>query len=121
MCVTAIFHHLGAASGRDNMNDDELDEDSSDEDDYELRSTDAVLLAAKSQEDYSSLEVHVYNHEDGNFFVHHDIAMPTFPLCVEWLNFNTAGAVADAAGSLTGGGAAAGGAGEPHAAVAEGA
>ena len=26
----------------------------------------------------------------GNFFVHHDITMPTFPLCVEWLDFATA-------------------------------
>ena len=81
----------GAGPGHDGIGDD--DDNSSEEDDYLLRESDAVLLAAKSMEDYSALEVHVYNHEDGNFYVHHDVAMPTFPLCVEWLNFSTAAGV----------------------------
>ncbi len=88
--------------------DDDDDDDSEDEDDYLLRPEDTVLLACKSQEDYSSLEVHVYNPDDGVLFVHHDISMPTFPLCVEWLDFATTASVDPASlGGSGGGGAAA--------------
>lgn len=58
--------------------------------------TDNVLLAAKSDEDqrylivfffiFSSLEVHVYDEESGNFYLHHDILLGAYPLSLAWLD-----------------------------------
>jgi hypothetical protein len=33
-------------------------------------------------QDFASLEVHVYDTEIGNLYVHHDIPLPSYPLCV---------------------------------------
>jgi len=47
---------------------------------------DAVILVARADQEYSALEVHVYNEESGDLYVHHDTGLPAFPLCVEWLD-----------------------------------
>ena len=33
-------------------------------------------------QDFASLEVYVYDQKNGNLFVHHDIPLPAFPLCL---------------------------------------
>merc|ERR1719491_1446560 len=64
----------------------ELDEsDEEDEDDLkdaEILDSDAVIVVAKAEEDYASLEVNIYDTETSNLYVHHDIPLPSFPLCL---------------------------------------
>lgn len=64
----------------------------------QIKATDNLILATKTEDELSYLEVYVYedeteiNDEDGKFtttslYVHHDVMLPSFPLCVEWLDF----------------------------------
>ena len=74
-----------------NENDPYLEENSEDEnseaEDFNLNSNDNLLLVGRVQEDASSLEVHVYNKEDN--YVHHDVYLPAFPMCIESIHFNS--------------------------------
>lgn len=60
-------------------------------DDFTIRHTDLVLLAARTDVDVSHLEVYVYEEavlngtEDCNLYCHHDLLLPAFPLSVAWL------------------------------------
>jgi periodic tryptophan protein 1 len=45
------------------------------------------ILSAKTEDDISHIEVYVYEQEEDNLYVHHDIMLPSFPLCIEWLDF----------------------------------
>lgn len=75
--------------------------------------TDNLILATRTEDDVSYLDVYVYDdgagfHDsntpveegdeadpdvarglvrDGSLYVHHDLMLPAFPLCVEWLNY----------------------------------
>lgn len=60
------------------------EDDAEDAEDYIAKGTDAFLVVASTEEDFSSLEVYVYNEEDGAFFVHHDVPLPAFPLALAW-------------------------------------
>lgn len=64
------------------------DDDDSDVEDYELNPTDNLILVARAEEEFCSVEVHVYNEELGNLYVHHDILLPTFPLALEWIDYD---------------------------------
>ncbi|KAJ3169567.1 hypothetical protein HDU88_000758 [Geranomyces variabilis] len=66
--------------------DDEEDEDE------ELKEMvvmpgDNLLLAAKTEDEVSHLEVYLYEGDEDNLYVHHDIMLPSYPLCLEWLDF----------------------------------
>lgn len=61
--------------------------------------TDNLILATRTEDEVSYLEVYVYDDtadaraaEDEDtraerLYVHHDIMLPSFPLCVEWLDY----------------------------------
>jgi periodic tryptophan protein 1 len=53
--------------------------------DYTIKKTDAMIIGAKVQGEYSSLEVYVYEEEKCNLYVHHEIVLSSFPLCMEFL------------------------------------
>ncbi|XP_077293530.1 PWP1 homolog no child left behind [Arctopsyche grandis] len=61
------------------------DPDSDAEDDI-IKTTDNLVLVGHVQGDASVLEVYVYNEQEGSLYVHHDTLLPSFPLCIEWLN-----------------------------------
>ena len=61
----------------------------------EILPSDNLLVSAKTADDVSLLEVHVYENPDfkgnedqdeyeGNLYVHHDTLLPAMPLCLEW-------------------------------------
>ena len=67
--------------------DDDEDEDEEDVDDLTAKPDDAFLLVASTEDDHSSLELQCYNTVDGSLYVHHDITLPAFPLCVAWMDY----------------------------------
>jgi len=70
----------------DNLYPDGFDEISDEEkEDYTIKKSDAIIVGAKIQGDYSTLEVYVYEEEKCNLYVHHEIVLSAFPLCMEFL------------------------------------
>ncbi|KAJ7227423.1 WD40-repeat-containing domain protein [Mycena pura] len=63
--------------------------DDADEERQELEvlPTDNLLVAAKTEDEISQLEIYVYDESQENLYVHHDLMLPNFPLCLEWLDF----------------------------------
>ncbi|EIE87420.1 hypothetical protein G6F46_007221 [Rhizopus delemar] len=68
--------------------DQDMDADE-EQKELEILPTDNMLLAAKTEDDISQLEVYVFEESQDNIYVHHDIMLPSFPLCLEWLDFHT--------------------------------
>mmetsp|Transcript_9757 Transcript_9757/g.17047 ORF Transcript_9757/g.17047 Transcript_9757/m.17047 type:complete len:737 (-) Transcript_9757:70-2280(-) len=62
--------------------DEEEEEDEEDANDIKLHDGDALVVVAKTEEDFASLEVNVFDTEGSNLYVHHDIPLPGFPLCL---------------------------------------
>lgn len=48
-------------------------------------------MCAKTEDEVSLLEVYLYTPQESNLYVHHDLMLPSFPLCLEWLDFTPAG------------------------------
>merc|ERR1712168_1164222 len=71
----------------DNEPDNVADNICVDEDD-EIRSDDNLILVGHVDDDVASIEVYVYNSEEGYLFVHHEIMLQNLPLCLEWLDYN---------------------------------
>ncbi|KAG1808448.1 transducin family protein/WD-40 repeat family protein [Suillus subaureus] len=65
---------------KDDAEDDERSE-------LEVLPTDNLLVTAKTEDDVSQLEIYVYDESQDNLYVHHDLMLPNFPLCLEWLDF----------------------------------
>lgn len=48
---------------------------------------DLLVLSICNEENITTLQVHVYEEEENNMFLHHDVLLRNFGLCVEWLDF----------------------------------
>ena len=62
--------------------------DDTDEEDIEITKEDNLIACGKMTGDYFNLEVYVYNEIDNNIYCHHDTILATFPLCMEWIEFD---------------------------------
>jgi len=95
---------LGSAYYPSNADDPYLvnkdDEDDEEIEDMTLKSSDLIILTARNEDDVSHIEVWVYETEGGdaseeteekNMYVHHDIMLPAFPLCLAWLDCSPKG------------------------------
>eukprot|EP00899_Mesostigma_viride_P013023 jgi/Mesvir1/21721/Mv04133-RA.1 len=86
----------------DDAEDDEIE-------DFTIHKNDICVLATRHEDDVSHLEVWVYSdttpekgEEEGSvdFYVHHDILLGGYPLCVAWMDCDPRGAGASSGGSL---------------------
>jgi len=64
----------------------EFSDSSEEKDDYNIRKSDSLIVTATADDDHSNLEVYVYDHKNGDLYVHHEIILGSYPLCLEWLN-----------------------------------
>lgn len=71
----------------ENKNED----DTAEREELEIYPTDNLLVAAKTEDGVSQLDIYVYDESQENIYVHHDILLPAMPLCLEWIDFTPAG------------------------------
>ncbi|KAK4683628.1 periodic tryptophan protein 1, partial [Tremellales sp. Uapishka_1] len=87
----AFANVKGLSYYRDNNEDPYItlkeDDDEEEREELSLQPTDSMLITARTTSDLSSLDFHVYDESSENLYVHHDLMLPSFPLCVEWLDF----------------------------------
>ncbi|KAG8917025.1 hypothetical protein FRC02_003412 [Tulasnella sp. 418] len=86
------FSNIKGLTYHQNNDDDPyitLKEDDEDEERQELEilPSDNLIVIAKTEDDISQLEIYVYEESEENLYVHHDLMLPSFPLCLEWLDF----------------------------------
>lgn len=62
------------------------DESDSSEDDLELDADDLQLLAVHCEANITTLQVWVYEEAENNLFLHHDILLSSYGICLEWVS-----------------------------------
>ncbi|XP_037070215.1 periodic tryptophan protein 1 homolog [Pollicipes pollicipes] len=66
----------------------DADESDSEAEDLQVRRDENLIITGLVDGDASTLVFHVFNEEQGSMYVHHDILLSSFPICVEWLNYD---------------------------------
>ncbi|EGC38305.1 hypothetical protein DICPUDRAFT_28940 [Dictyostelium purpureum] len=71
---------------------DKEEEDADDIDDIVIRPTDSILITAiaTADDEYSHLDIMVYEEDCDNLYVHHDIILSSFPISLAWTDQNPA-------------------------------
>lgn len=65
---------------------DELEDSEEEKEDYTIRKSDSLIVAATAEDEHSNLEVYIYDHKTSDLYVHHEIILGSYPLCMEWLH-----------------------------------
>ena len=65
---------------------EELEDSEEEKEDYTIRKSDALIVAATAEDEHSNLEVYIYDHKTSDLYVHHEIIISSYPLCLEWLH-----------------------------------
>ncbi|KAF8632257.1 hypothetical protein AX15_002002 [Amanita polypyramis BW_CC] len=63
------------------------DDEDNEREELEVLPTDNLIVTAKTEDEISQLEIYIYDESEENLYVHHDLMLPNFPLCLEWLDF----------------------------------
>lgn len=63
----------------------ELEDSEEEKEDYTIRKTDSIIVTATAESDHSNLEIYIYDHKNSDLYVHHEIILSSYPLCLEWL------------------------------------
>ncbi|KAF2099639.1 transducin family protein [Rhizodiscina lignyota] len=94
------YHESNADDPYITLQDNDDDDDEREE--LQILPTDNLLLAAKIEDEVAHLEVYVYEDDDDNLYVHHDIMLPAIPLAVEWFDVpvGKAGAASNSKGNF---------------------
>jgi periodic tryptophan protein 1 len=102
---TPVEKLLAMGSNQDTETAEQEDEgfDSEELEDLRIRPSDVLIVTAKTEDGLSQLEVCVYEeevamkdpvtgrqHTEDNLYVHHDLMLPSFPLCVECIDYGMA-------------------------------
>ena len=64
--------------------DDISDEE---QDDFTIHPTDSLIVCGTAEDDFSKLEVYIYDENTLDLYVHHDIVLSAFPLSLEWIPY----------------------------------
>eukprot|EP00124_Ichthyophonus_hoferi_P004764 Ihof_evm1s570 gene=Ihof_evmTU1s570 len=65
-----------------NVDDDDEIED------FTIKPTDNLILVGQSEEEECRVEVYVWEEEEENAYVHHDILVGAVPLCLQWMDYD---------------------------------
>ncbi|CAG9834696.1 unnamed protein product [Diabrotica balteata] len=85
---TANALGIGSLAELDNDAVDNFSEsDDSEKEDDKIKLSDNLILVGHVEGDASLLEVYIYNEQEESLYVHHDILLSSFPLCLEPLNY----------------------------------
>ncbi|KAA1066976.1 hypothetical protein PGT21_011029 [Puccinia graminis f. sp. tritici] len=71
--------------------DDLANDETHEREELEIYPTDNLIIAARTEDDVSQLDIYVYDQGEENLYVHHDLLLPAMPLCLEWIDFSPAG------------------------------
>ena len=55
------------------------------DEDYTIKKDDSILIAGKIEQNFSSVEVYIYDHSSYSLWIHHDFMISAFPTALDWL------------------------------------